>query len=460
MATRTQSGAIGYIISLVLFVMLFLFTFALAVYFRTQITEAQVQAQEATKVVAELIKPKERNRPEVLEMKAKHANTGMSVVGQMLAENIRLKQLINNTPKSSVDAIKNETAAAGVETGRTLLGEVRRLHAEHAADQELIGQYKTDINAFSKRLQAIEEQKGIEAQEYEKTITLLKSTLTSLQEDTNTFRTQVDGQRQALQEQLESVRAKTDQSVHELRSTIEQKDLQIHAQKKRLDELTGELASTGKGGSGHDLTREHDGVITSILSEEGLVYIDRGRLDQIFLGMTFEVFNKNSGVIVDETGELRGKATIEIIRMSDRSSLCRVVRAQRGIILDEDDLIANIIYDPNISYRFHVFGEFDIDNTGQVTVTDRRRVETMVTQWGGQLIPKLSYNTDFLVLGKEPELPAPLPRGVVDPIEIERRAAQKRKYIDYQSLINEAKSLSIPILNQNRFLVLVGYYHR
>ena len=176
--------------------------------------------------------------------------------------------------------------------------------------------------------------------------------------------------------------------------------------------------------------------------------------------MTFEVFDKDTGVSLDEANELRGKATVDIIRMTERSSLARVVRFTRGQTVNEGDLIANIIYDPNISYRFHVFGAFDIDSTGQATTTDRRRVETMVTQWGGQLVRELSYNSDFLVLGQEPQLPERLPASEFDPVKIERVAAQKRKYETYQGLISEAKALSIPILNQNRFLVLVGYYQR
>ena len=150
--------------------------------------------------------------------------------------------------------------------------------------------------------------------------------------------------------------------------------------------------------------------------------------------MTFEVFDNDGGVIVDETGNLRGKATIEVIRMSEQSSLARVVRLERRRSVDEGDLIANVIYDPNISYRFHVFGEFDIDNTGQVTTTDRRRVETMVTQWGGQLARTLGYNTDFLVLGQAPSAPRPLPEHVIDPMVIERHEALKRKFETYQNL--------------------------
>jgi len=463
MAIRTQGSATAYIVSLVLFGILFVFSLILAVIFKTQVSGAQLQALDATTALRRYVKPDERNRPEILELKARQASKEVSkrvsIVGQLLAENIRLKQLISNSPKSTVQVIKQDMVDAKVSSGQTLIGEVRRLYVERIGDQELIEQHQAEILSFTRRLKAIEQQKMVEAQAYEKTVVDLKRTLTSLQGDSVTYRGQVDTQRQTLEKQLDTARAQTHTTINELRSTIEQQELQIAAQKKRLDELlVGYI--TGKGGTGYDPTREYDGVITSILSEERLVYIDRGHSDQILLGMTFEVFDEDQGVVVNETGDLRGKATVEVIRTSDRSSLCRVVRLARTKTVNQDDLIANIIYDPNISYRFFVFGDFDIDRTGQMTSTDRRRVETMVTQWGGKLINRLSYNTDFLVLGEEPELPPPLPPNVFDDFRIEQNAAQKKKFQDYQNLIVEAKALSIPILNQNRFLALVGYYRR
>lgn len=459
MAGRMQGNVTAYAISLAMFVILFLFSFVLAIIFKTQVQGAQIQAQDAKKALTQVIKSNEMNRPEILEMKVKHTSTGISIVGQLLAENTRLKQFINASPRSTLDGIKKDMAEAGVELGETLVAEIRRLKAEKDAGDRLVEQAQADSQTHAKRLADSESQKITQASEYEQTIVQLKATLTSLQDDFNTFRSQVDDQRQSLEKQFDTVRSQTQRSVNELRSTVEQKDKQIAGQTKRLEELTGELISTGKGG-GPDLTRESDGEVTSILAEESLVYIDRGRADQILLGMTFEVFDNDKGVSVDEFGDVRGKATVEVIRMSDRSSLSRVVRLDRGQSVDEGDLIANVIYNPNISYRFYVFGEFDIDDTGQVTATDRRRVETMITQWGGQLIRKLSYNTDFLVLGQEPNPPEQLPPSEFDPVKIERVAAQRRKYNQYQELISEAKALSIPILNQNRFLALVGYYHR
>jgi predicted nucleic acid-binding Zn-ribbon protein len=459
MASRMQGNITPYVISLTLFVILFVFSFTLAVIFKTQVKSAQIQARDASEELTQMIKPNERNRPEVLELKVKHTSTGASIVGQLLAENSRLKQVINASPRSTLDAIKAEMAAAGVELGQTLLAEIRKLRSEKAYADQLVDRYSGDLKTQQARLGQIEDQRLVQSRDYESTITQLKATLTSLQEDLEIFRGQVDTQRTALEGQFDTVRSQTQRVVNELRSTVEQKDRQIGSQRKRLEELTGELISTGKSG-GPDLTRESDGQITSILADESLIYIDRGRDDQIVLGMTFEVFDKNAGIVVDETGDLRGKATIEVIRMSEQSSLSRVVRLERGKGIDEDDLIANVVYDPNISYRFYVFGEFDIDDTGQVTTTDRRRVETMISQWGGQLVKKLSYNTDFLVLGRQPDPPEQLPASVFDPVKIEQVAAQKRKYQQYQDLIEEAKALSIPILNQNRFLSLVGYYQR
>ena len=460
MAARIQGSVTAYAIALTLFVILFMFSFILAIVFKTQIKSAQVQAQAATKDLTVVIKPNESNRPEVLALKAKHADTGASIVGQLLDERRLLKGFINSAPNSTIAAIEKEIAIADVERGQALLNEITRLRAEKLALERMVEQNQTDMQSYIQRVTEIESQKSAQAAEYEQTMGKLRSTLATMQDDVKVYRADVDTQRQTLEGRFGTVRAETQQSVNELRSSLEQKDRQINSQRKRLEELIGELAGTGKGG-GPDLTRESDGEVTSILSEEGLVYIDLGRADQILLGMTFEVFDKDTGVSLDEANELRGKATVEVIRMTERSSLTRVVRSTRGEkSVNEGDLIANIIYDPNISYRFHVFGAFDIDSTGQSTTTDRRRVETMVTQWGGQLVRELSYNSDFLVLGQEPQLPERLPASEFDPVKIERVAAQRRKYETYQGLISEAKALSIPILNQNRFLVLVGYYQR
>ena len=63
-----------------------------------------------------------------------------------------------------------------------------------------------------------------------------------------------------------------------------------------------------------------------------------------------------------------------------------------------------------------------------------------------------------LVLGVPPALPTGNPGD--DPVQIEIQAELQERYNRYEQLMEQANELSIPILNQNRFLSLVGYYRR
>ena len=45
-------------------------------------------------------------------------------------------------------------------------------------------------------------------------------------------------------------------------------------------------------------------------------------------GLTFEVFDPATGVVKDKSGDLRGKATIEVISILDNTSQCRIVWAR------------------------------------------------------------------------------------------------------------------------------------
>ena len=215
--------------------------------------------------------------------------------------------------------------------------------------------------------------------------------------------------------------------------------------------------------SGDDIAgiAQADAVITGLVGEQDRVYLNRGRRDRITLGMTFEIFDDGHLVRLEDTGgELRGKGTIEVIDVRDTSSTGRVVRVERGQNVEEGDQLVNIVYDPNATNRFFVYGDFDIDNTGEPQVTDRRRIENLITTWGGRLNEALSYDVDFLILGEEPPLPEPLPPGVIDPVRIAQNVEAQRNYETYQQLVGEARNLNIPILNQNRFLNLIGYYRR
>lgn len=456
---RGSGGGAAYAVSLVLFVFLFLVSTILAIVFKTQVDKALVEAKEATTKYKDLIKRAEEGRPDITEMR-RNQSAG-SVVGQLLMENERLKHVINASPNASVEAVENNLASIGINVseGETLVAAIRRMDAERQALEGAVETYNRDLEQLRRRVPEFERQMAEHGTAYKKAVDGLRGDVDSLQKDFTSFQSQADGQRTTLEGQLGSLRARMHANVNELRNNVEVKDQQLAVQKQRLEDLKRYLTRAGEG-AGADPTRESDGKVSSILSEENLVYITRGARDHVQLGMTFEVFDPSVGVFVDEVGDLRGKATVEVIELSDSAALARIVRSERHSVVSEGDHIANLVYDPNVQYTFYIFGKFDIDSTGQPTTTDRRRLESMVRHWGGGLAESLTYSTDFLVLGDEPELPSPLSRDVIDPKVIEQHAAQMRRYREYQGLIGEAKALSIPILNQNRFLSLVGYYRR
>jgi hypothetical protein len=129
-------------------------------------------------------------------------------------------------------------------------------------------------------------------------------------------------------------------------------------------------------------------------------------------------------------------------------------------VIAVSDPIVNLVYDKNTKFNFMVYGAFDINQDNVPSLQDADVIKRLVTSFGGKLIDKVGVDTDFVVLGKEPVIP------VIPPEEKDDALAQKRfqeataaleAYLDVQ---RQATELRIPVLNQNRFLYLVGYYNQ
>ena len=192
-------------------------------------------------------------------------------------------------------------------------------------------------------------------------------------------------------------------------------------------------------------------------------YINLGYGTGVTNGLTFEVYSKLTGVPglppnVNGDEQLPiGKASIEIIHVGQNSSECRIVKTQPGQVLTEGDIIENLIYDAHQKYKFDVYGNFDLANTGRPTPADAEVIKRLVTQWGGSLIDKVSPDTDFLVLGSEPVVPD-FNKDDLTPENQDKQQKAQDALEKYQEVRQQAKDLHIPVLNQNRFLYYVGYY--
>jgi hypothetical protein len=284
--------------------------------------------------------------------------------------------------------------------------------------------------------------------------------------------------------QLEGKRTESDQSVgkiqgeasralqaaqkdtSKLQKELTDREAEIAKLRQELDITKGRLPHPPK--TGEPVIREADGKIIRVPGNDN-VFINLGNGDHITPGMTFEVYDRFGGVpglgeevdtnaVADEKNLPKGRAAIEVVRLGPGQSECRIIRQNKGQPVIEGDIIANLVYDKNTKYSFVVFGDFDLDQNGTPTPGDTEVVKRLITQWGGRLQNDVNVNTDFLVLGAEPEVPAPEENENAS--DISRREALQKAYEAYQDVVSKAKDLNIPILNQNRFLYYVGYYEQ
>ncbi|QOV90293.1 hypothetical protein [Humisphaera borealis] len=251
-----------------------------------------------------------------------------------------------------------------------------------------------------------------------------------------------------------------------------------------------------------------DGVLTRVPGD-GTCYINLGSSDAIAAGMTFEVFDKDRGIpplnaniegLDDETArrtkeandkltsvQQRGpagvpgavgstaterydrlpdtfKGSIEVISVGPgHTSQCRIVSVQKGVVIREGDIIANLVYNKAVKFRFATFGDFDLDYNGVPSAPDTATVRRLIVQWGGTVTPlntpqELEPNTDFLVMGHRPTVPVLSPEDAADAVRMKQVEDAKTAAAQYDAVLDKAKEYSIPVLNQTRFLYYTGYF--
>ena len=244
-----------------------------------------------------------------------------------------------------------------------------------------------------------------------------------------------------------------------LTSQIQAKDKQILTQQKTLAGLKTRL-KVARVSPTEAIVQHADGTIIRV-TDYNTCFINLGDRQHVTKGLTFEVYDKSRGIPplgdgMSDTNMPSGKASIEVFNVSSDTSECRIIKTQPGQQLVIGDLIMNLIYDPNIPYNFVVYGNFDLSGSGVASTGDADIIKRLITQWGGKIQDKVDVDTDFVIMGAEPVVPP-----VSDPNnanEVLRQTEKKKQLEQYQAFIASAAQLSIPIMNQNRFLYFIGYF--
>ncbi|MCC7146325.1 MAG: hypothetical protein IT443_07755 [Phycisphaeraceae bacterium] len=451
MAVRSRGGSPGLTVALAVFGILFFLTLVATVVFLVQTTGLRKTLAAAQQDLSVYARPGEQADPRVLALKADRSG---SVVGKLLEQRAWAFTAITGNAEAEFDAVQAAVKETGLSEGESLLPVLKRHQTLTEEAQRVASEQRAAINQLAAEFEQLGVGKKQQGEAFTKAVGDLDGRLQQQRDDFGKYEQTSGGKLTELASSIEQIRRQAESSVLELRQRNEQLGAENASLRQRIKDM---VPSREGSGPTVDPSLLPDGHIVTIDPRGRWVYIDRGRRQHVVLGMSFEVFDQIARA--DDSGQLRGKATVLVVDIIEDSAQCQVVRTTPGTTVQEGDIIANLVYSPDATFNFYVYGDFDIENTGNATEADRRRLEEMIQQWGGKVQAELSYQTDFLVLGKQPPEPMPLV-DVIDPVEIRRRTLLREAYNRYQELIQKAREMSIPVLNQNRFLTLVGYFER
>lgn len=418
-------------------------------------SDSQRTLRQAQTEQAEIIKAEERNRDDVRALVDEAKKTGnRSLVGFLLASQETLMQRVTGASRDKPSDLVAKLSNVPGADSQPLLSIVNAEQARISSLQQQLDQ------AEAARASAVEDQKAEVARvndiqaKHQATIDSLNKDIDGLRGEIAGYRKGTDDYKSKVDAQLDGVRQTAAETEKRLKDQLDKLTEEKLIVENQLNVLRGQK-NQGVVQAGDEAALV-DGTVLAINGTDGQVYISIGKKDNVVLGMTFSVFSSAAAMRPDAEGNTpAGKATLEVVNISDTTSACRITSEVRGNPVVKGDVIANAVYDPSKVYKFVVFGNFDSNRDGLATPLELSDVRALIQQWGGRVEDNLSGDTDFLVLGQRPILP-PRPDASA-PLEVVQEFIRRQRELDrYDELYRQAASTSVPILNENRLYTLTG----
>ncbi len=485
MAARARSGSVttGVGVALVLMALLTVASTTLAIVANLQIDDHRQQRQQAERDLERTLSDRDRENAEVSRYWDR-ADTTNPVVRQMLQEVRNWRTLVGADEADNyrnwglqlrditfeVDGDQQTLADPQYEerdgeerllaARRDLLEDINTLIGETESLRNRISSLEDERDAARDLAEEEQERSEQVSQEYEES-------KQELREQLDQARAQYEQHRDRWQDQYSDLRDRlreTQQSFEQFREEVDARDTSaivadlrrtVLEREQEIQDLQEQLGERAPVATPEAPIRADAEVVRKL--DRHHVIINIGREHGVPMGLTFEVFDADEPM-PDRAGEGRGKASVEVVRIQDQSAVAQVVRRDNDAEVGIGDKLFNVVYDRDRRYNFFVHGEFDLADRGRATEGDRRRIESLVRSFRGRLMDELDYQVDYVVLGVRPEEPE-LPEQA-DEFQRAEYERQQQAFEAYHDLEEEARDRGIPVLSQNRFLTLIGYYTR
>ncbi len=334
--------------------------------------------------------------------------TALGVAEQQLSS---LKKTIGTDAPVPEIVAPNGTAAtalarAGIANG-TLLDAVNNLGSQLAAEkknaealQANLTSLQSQVDADKKNYDTAAASANTSAEQFKTQLAAATTDSAAASADKQKAIEDAEKNLTAAKEQAEADRREKVLLVEQMKEQLTQKDQRIGVLNDEIEKL--------RPSSKTNVGREPAGTIVRAATGSGDVYINLGRRDHVTPGLTFAVYDPQSGVRFDTDEDAAGKGSIEVVEVGESESLCHVTTTTKGQAVQSGDLIANPVYqhDKNRQFHFVVVGDFDLDGDGLATAAERDRLVRLMKAWGGVLDDKITTQTDFLVAGTRPRHPS------------------------------------------------------
>jgi len=463
---RKQSNAMLY--TLITFVGLFIATTTVAVIYYVKAEEYRTAEADLQREIDNLATDRERQalgtivgtkqpRKTWLGTMVDYFDKTVSLVAGGVAEPTSAEVKVNNsnTEVTNVLELAKEHITIGDPNTTGLIQIVRGLKTE--LDKTINAKLETQ-----KQLEDLQTRfENADKANFEKEQTLLAEKDTLLQ--------QLAEDKQRREELSALLEQTTGEQVKTLRDQLQQASDDLKALNDELlktreelniaqDDLKSEKEKLSKiepGPNREVLAYEPDGHIILIDDQAQVVHLNIGIDDHVYQGLTLTVYDR--GTSIPEDG--KGKAEIEVFDVAKTYSAARITQSELKKPILQGDIVANLIWDTDRTNVFVIAGDFDLDNDGMIDYNGADKIKTLIEKWGGKVDNAISIDTDFLVLGKQPQV---LQRPTLDELDIDPRAmdvynASLQRLNRYNGLRDQAQTLWIPVFTYERFLYFIGY---
>jgi hypothetical protein len=460
MAVRTGAGT-GVIVSLVVFVLTTVFLLVLTIVFyagKTKEMEAKAAAEQA---LGNYVRSNERSGDAFKAFEAAAKDRRLSVAGYLNTRYDEMMSFLGADPSMTIEGLRADLKRYKLGDNQTIRARVQEMFSDLNARQSEIDGLNAQSKSLSDAVAEKEAQIKQMAESHQTEMDSVEARIAGYRDAAEEYRKNMQGAVDELNRAKDTMRSRYEGRIRELENETDTLNRELVLLKGKIGEL--EKARDAQRMKASNPAMLVDGRVIDTPGTSDEVFIDRGRKDRVVVGMSFEVYADQSQIRPHfQTGEMpRGKASLEVTRVNDTTAVCKVTRSQTGNPIIRGDVVANAVYDPAYRFKFLVHGKFDIDNDGKPTETEAEYLRGLVVNWGGTVVAgeDLPGDLDFLVLGVEPPKPAPLPNDA-SPVLLQDWVHRNEANELYNRLFRQAREAQIPVLNANRFFILIGHTER